>query len=437
MTATGPPVAERLAHWACELVPNAEDRALADRSLIDTVAVALAATRHPIRDAADALVADLRGAVADSGRWAVLSHVLDFDDLHMPSTTHISTICVPVALATAGGDGELAARAYLAGGGVMARLGSALGWEHYTRGWHATTTAGAPGAAVTAGIAMGLDEETLATALALSIPAAGGMQRAFGTDAKSLQVGMAAAAGVRAARLAAAGPSADPRAVEHWLAVLGGDVEHPQLSDPASKTAAIPGGLAIKVYPACYALQRPISAVREAAGGPISADLVESVLLTTPRGTVQPLVHHRPRTGLEGKFSLEYAAATALLDDHSGFRAFDDEAVARGDAQRIIALTDVALTDAGGDGLLDGEVYVEVHTTDGREVTARLELPPGSPHRPPSAGDMRRKWRDCLVRGGIVEADPMVPTWVRGAALLAEHLGDRPATTVLGTPASS
>ena len=28
----------------------------------------------------------------------------------------------------------------------MARLGSALGWRHYSAGWHATCTAGAPAA---------------------------------------------------------------------------------------------------------------------------------------------------------------------------------------------------------------------------------------------------------------------------------------------------
>ncbi|HJS95559.1 MAG TPA: hypothetical protein VJ741_14950, partial [Solirubrobacteraceae bacterium] len=50
----------------------------------------------------------------EAGRWAALAHVLDYDDLHMPSTTHISAVCVPAALASEGrGSGEAAARAYL------------------------------------------------------------------------------------------------------------------------------------------------------------------------------------------------------------------------------------------------------------------------------------------------------------------------------------
>src|SRR5262249_56483507 len=102
-------------------------------------------------------------------RWAVAAHVLDFDDLHMESTTHISALCVPTALATGGG-----ARGYLAAAGVMARLGTALGWPHYSAGWHATCTAGAPACPAGAAAAPGLDPERIPTAIAPAGPRAGG-----------------------------------------------------------------------------------------------------------------------------------------------------------------------------------------------------------------------------------------------------------------------
>jgi 2-methylcitrate dehydratase PrpD len=233
-------IACELARWAADLNPTDADRDLADRALRDTVAVAVAARAHPVvRTAAE---------LSHPARWAVAGHVLDFDDLHMPSSAHVSVVCVPAVLAV-GGD----ARAYLAAAGVMARFGTALGWSHYSAGWHATCTAGAPAAAVGAGVALGLTTHQLATAMALAIPAAGGVQRAFGTDAKSLQVGFAADAGVRAARLAAAGASADVGAVDSWIELVGGASNNVDLSGPA-----VPGGLAIKMFPCCYALQRPI-----------------------------------------------------------------------------------------------------------------------------------------------------------------------------------
>src|ERR1700761_569625 len=168
-------VATRLATWAAGVAPAPPDVALAGRPLRDTTAVALAARDHR--------VTRLAAGLPEGARWAVAGHVLDFDDLHMPSTTHVSAVCVPTALATDGG-----ARAYLAAAGVMARLGTALGWRHYSAGWHATCTAGAPAAAVTAAVARGLDADATARAIALAIPGASGVQKAFGTAAKSLQV---------------------------------------------------------------------------------------------------------------------------------------------------------------------------------------------------------------------------------------------------------
>src|SRR6478672_1302215 len=125
------PVAVTLAEWAAGLEPDREDLELAHRSLLDTVAVTLAAREHRVTRLAAA------AALPEGARWAVAGHVLDFDDLHMPSTMHVSVVCVPTALAVsdmaaselAGGDG---ARAYLAAAGVMARLGTALGWRHYS-----------------------------------------------------------------------------------------------------------------------------------------------------------------------------------------------------------------------------------------------------------------------------------------------------------------
>lgn len=398
-------LAGTLVEWAVRYVPDAADAELAQRSLLDTLAVTLAARQHPIRPVADTL--------PDAARWSVLGHVLDFDDLHVPSTTHISAVIVPAVLAAGPADHDSAARAYLAGAGVLARLGMLLGWPHYSAGWHATCTAGAPAAAVAAGVVWGLSPRQLAVAMALAVPAAGGVQAAFGTQAKSLQVGFAAQAGVRAAALARAGAGADPRALDEWFHLLGGT---PGTVDDAP---AVPGGLAIKLYPCCYALQRPIAAVRE-----IRAALdagIDRVVVATPRATVQPLIHDRPRTGLEGKFSMPYAIAAAVLDEYPGFGSFSDEAVSRAPAQALMAAvqTDYGPGDPGGAGLLDGTVDITVRLASGRELRTELALPPGSPGRPPSAADLDRKLAAC---GPDVPALLAGLTWPSAAGLLRETL---------------
>ncbi|MFJ3084599.1 MmgE/PrpD family protein [Streptomyces halstedii] len=368
--------AEQLAQWAHDYTPTEEDEALARRSLRDTLGVVLAARQDPLRRIADDL--------SDTARWATLGHVLSFDDLHMPSTTHISAVCVSAVLATGGG-----ARAYLGAAGVMARLGTALGWSHYTSGWHATCTAGAPAAAVGAALSLGLDPRQTAEAIALAVPAAGGVQRAFGTAAKALQVGFAAEAGVRAARLVAAGADADPRALDQWLGLIGGDPSALDFSGPA-----VPGGLAVKIFPCCYSMQRPIGAIRQMLAEAPLESKIERIHVSTPRSTVRPLVYHRPRTGLEGKLSLEYAIAAALLDGNPGFDSFTTEAVTRLAADELVDRTTAELTE-GGAGLLDGDVRVVLELSDGTSRSAVMALPPGSPTRPPTEDDLRAKLLSC------------------------------------------
>ncbi len=400
--------AQRLAQWAATLRPSEDDLVLAQRALLDTVAVSLAARGHPLLAIARPL--------GPGGRLAVAAHVLDYDDLHLPSTSHISAVCVAAAIA-AGGD----ARAYLASAGVMARLGAQLGWAHYDAGWHATCTAGAPAAAVAAGVAAGLDRDGLARAMALAVPAAGGNHRAFGTHAKSLQVGFAVDAGLRAAALAAGGATADPEALDLWLTLVGGSRD-PNGIEEGADAPAIPGGLAIKLHPCCYALQRPIAATRAAVADrpPFALDAIAAITVSAPEGTLRPLIHDRPTSGLQGKFSLQYAVAATLLDGSPGLASFTDEAVARPEAEGLLGRVEVRRS-PGGDDLLAGTVSVELHVDDAGILAADVELPPGAPGRPPTDAELLDKLADCA--GAQLDALSAL-TWDAAASEVPALLDD-------------
>lgn len=401
-------VAQELASWAAAFVPSQDDLALARRALVDTLSVALAAKDEPI--------VAVNAEEPPAARWAAIAHVLDFDDLHLDSTAHLSAVCVPAVLAAGGAE-----RAYLAAAGVMARVGSALGWRHYTAGWHATCTSGALGASVGAGLALGLDEDQLTRAMALAVPAAGGVQRAFGSMAKALQVGFAAAAGVRAASLVAKGATADPAAVDSWLELMTAPDHRLVLGDDA-----VPGGLAIKLFPCCYALQRPIGAARELrrlAGSPIEPGAVRRITVRSPDSALQPLIHHRPRSGLQGKFSLEYGIAAGLLDEDPGIESFTDRAVARRTAQDLVAKVAVDSSPSPhGDGLLAGSTEVVLDLHGGTSIEARMSRPPGSPGRALTDAELEAKVRTCAP----AHADEILScTWERAAELLGERFPAR------------
>lgn len=387
-----------LAEWAVGIKPGAADLEQARRSLVDTVAVMLAGADEPVA----------RSTLGEPEplRWATIGHALDYDDVHLPSTSHISVVCATATLVAGGG-----AREYLAAAGVMSRLGTALGWAHYLRGWHATCTAGAPAAAVAAGLSLDLDAAGIARAMALAAMGASGVQSSFGSDAKPLQVGLATQAGVQAARLVAAGAVIDPAAMEQWFTLVGGE-QPPEIDGPM-----IPGGLAIKLYPCCYAQQRTIDVVRSLNLDPDVRP--DSVVIRTPESTLLPLIHHAPKTGLQGKFSTEYAVATGVLDGFPGQSAFTDAAVRRPAARQIVNRV-VVEADPGGVGVLAGITRVVVTLPDGTVREAHGKVPRGHPADPASEQDLAAKVAACVGRGRA--ADVLGVDFSTASALLRSVL---------------
>jgi len=146
---------------------------------------------------------------------------------------------------------------------------------------------------------------------------------------------------------------------------------------------------------------------------------VARIHVRTPAVTLQPLIHDRPRTGLEGKFSLQYAVAAALLDGFPGAESFTDPAVTRPEAQRLVRCVEID-TEPGGTGILAGDVLIRRERTDGTVDEARLDVPDGHPLRPPTDDDLARKVTDCV--GADRAAEVLALDWPGAAALLREAL---------------
>ena len=120
----------------------------------------------------------------------------------------------------------------------------------------------------------------------------------------------------------------------------------------------------------------------------------------------------------QDKFSLEYTTAAALLDSYPGFGSFTDSAVSRDAAQRLVGLVEVK-PEPGGNSLLDGQLDVDIHTSDGTILRASQQFPPGSPARPPSAAQLQSKLAEC-VRG--LGTNPDSWTWENAAGTLRHFL---------------
>jgi 2-methylcitrate dehydratase PrpD len=174
------------------------------------------------------------------------------------------------------------------------------------------------------------------------------------------------------------------------------------------------------VNPCCYALQRVIAAVAEALEGErVLAGDVERVTVSLAQDVLRPVAHHRPQTGLEGKFSLPYAVAAGVLDERPGLASFTDAAVRRPEARALMERIKVVTTPGGG-GLLAGTVEVEIDLAGAGAGAphASVAAPPGAPERGLSAERFSAKVLDCA--GAETGRAILDVSWSSARALAAD-----------------
>lgn len=340
-------------------------------------------------------------------------HALDYDDVLSIMPAHPSAVIVAALLSSINNkrvDGRTFIEAYLTGIEIGGNIGIGMTNGHYQRGFHATGTL-----AIFSGLAAlaklhRLDIPTIQQAFGIASSMSSGLRRNFGTMTKPLHTGIAARNALTAFNLAGSGFSAAPDVLEaksgffssYGVSESSPDITVKGLGNPF--IIANPG-LALKKYPCCYASHRAIDGVltlRAKLGA--DAKTIDKVICKMPPGGMHVLTYPRPVTGLEGKFSLHYPIAAAMLDGKCVLSTFTDDAVRR---PQIAALYD--RIDAGEDESSRGDdpqfetrssgsrgfVVVEVHTKNGRKEQIRIDKPPGSPQRELSWDDLKQKFLDC------------------------------------------
>ena len=195
------------------------------------------------------------------------SHLFDYDDGATSIPGHPT---VPVGSAVwALGEREAASGrdvliAFMAGVEVMCRLGRALKPNHYGAGWHASATLGAIGAAAGCARLLGLDSERTAWAIGLAACRASGLKAVFGSSAKPLQLGHAAALGLQSADLAARGFDCSVNVLEAdkgFLELHGATFDPEEVLAPLTPPLAV-REVRFKRHAACFLTHASIEAAR-------------------------------------------------------------------------------------------------------------------------------------------------------------------------------
>src|SRR5918992_2320600 len=265
-------------------------------ALTDWLACAHGGREQRASMAARATASDLYGRVASA---ATAGHVLDFDDTYLPGLAHLSAPVAPAACvlgAEVGATVSDVVEAYVRGFEAMGAVTRASHPQLYNRGWHPTSVCGGLGAVVAAAYLLDLDRSHTEQAVALALLSAGGLLSAFGSDAKSLQVGFAAAHGVRAARAVSEGARPSLAVLQGFTDSYGATWAEPDPARPAIDENWI------KAYPCCLQTHGAI-------------EVAEKARRAEEHGPAQVIVHPVSRQaapyddvsdGLQAKFSIPY-----------------------------------------------------------------------------------------------------------------------------------
>lgn len=382
------------------------------QAFMDNLGVAMAGSMEPAIDKMVKIVRDGgdRGRGTVVGKAATVSplnaalingqsaHGPDFDDTQHGRGTHMSSPVAP-AVAAIGearhARGKDVLGAFIVGFEIGCHLGGAKEFGDHMMsksGVHPTGYLGAFGAVAGVGNLVRLEPEKMRQAFGHAGAQASGMRVTFGTEGKPLNAANGARAGLLSALLAEAGVSG-PQDVfdaeysvfrqfdfkvtpEEVLKDLGGhwEVTHNMF----------------KGY-ACAGWRNPIvwTMMEIATKNNLKGeDVAEITVEIHPKQLSLPN-YSAPKTGLEGKFSVEHAAAVAFIDHAGGLKQFSDERV---NDSGVLALR-AKVRQIRSERFKPYQIESIVRTNDGRTFKVFVPVPKGDQENPYTMDELEGKFR--------------------------------------------
>src|SRR6266853_203932 len=343
---------------------------------------------------------------------AVSIHADDFDDTQLAVAkdrvygllVHPTVPVLPATLALAergGVSGKDLMLAYHLGVEVECKIAESISPRQYQDGFHSTGTCGPFGSSAAGAKLLQFELSKILNTFGLAASQSGGLRENFGTMTKPSQAGHADESGLLSAGLVSLGWTAAEQILEAergFFHALGGSFDPGAIMERLGKpwTFTSPG-ISLKPYPsgslahpAMTELARLISVHK------LQPVQVEKLDIGANHQMTTTLLHHRPKTGLEAKFSMEFCMAILLLRGKAGLSEFSDAVVQSGDVQEMIGrvnfYVDPEAENAGYDKMTS---LLKIHLKDGRVITGRADFAKGSPANPMSFDEAATKFRGC------------------------------------------
>jgi 2-methylcitrate dehydratase PrpD len=344
----------------------------------------------------------------------VAGHAMDYDDTQLSTSkeavygllTHPTTPVLAAALAIGEKvkiSGSEFVLAYLLGVEIECRIADAINPRHYQSGFHSTATMGGLGAAMAVGKLLRLKEEPLIRTLGIAASMASGLRENFGTMTKPLHAGRAAENGVNAALLARDGFTAADNILEarrgFFNAMAGGYDESKISGRLGAPYFMKEPGISIKPYPS-GSLSHPAQdlILDLVKNHDLRAADIERIDVGTNSNVPNALIYPMPKTALEGKFSIPFCMAIAVLERKAGIGQFQDRKVRDKKVielmKRVTLYVDDELEKLGYDQVRS---RIRIALKNGRTIEGRYDVARGHPEKPMSWADLGDKFRDCAA----------------------------------------
>ncbi len=416
--ATPPPVTDIFARFVAETeYSTISEKTLtnAKMHILDTLGVALAAVATPV--AKIALDYCMRvGNSNESSIWGtkekssvpmtafangLLAHALDFDDwedsIHAGHPTSMVTGAALSLAETLGASGKELLKAYVFGIEVLTKI-SAAGPNLHDRGFHSTPVLGSIGAAVACASLLKLAPEKIKAALGVAASGCSGIHRQQGSMVKPFHAGNAARNGVEAALLAEKGFTADAAIFEAPRGFCDtffgkGACDYEKMIASIGKPFFLESpGLGLKMHP-CSAPQflAADAALYLKREHDIRFEDVARIEVSIPPERYQRHFHAEVKTGLRGKFAINYVVALCILDGILEITTFTDEKANQPQVQEALSKVKVIVDESIPEPGPYCPVTVELKSGARHSYTAKIAK--GAPQNPLTEEEVLDKFR--------------------------------------------
>lgn len=357
---------------------------------------------------------------------AAMIHALDYDDVYIPGTLHITSVIVPTMLAAqemAGAGGQEALAAMIMGIEAAGRLSMAERGRRRGQGFLPTSLAGGFGAVVTAARLLDLTPDQCVNAMGINYAQTSGNRQALhdSTLTKRMQPAFAARSALWAVALASGGITGPEHALEgesgYFRVYMNGEVpEAEELTKERDRLQV--ERVAVKRRPSCGACHNIQAAAERLVGEEdLEPEEIERVELFGAAPLVSGPFDPGDNPQVSAQFSVEWAVAHTLLRGPASLPDYTDDAV-RGDEEVAEFANQLEYADRPEDLPAPPEVPLDypdrtvayqgliVHAKDGRRLI-RAQCP-AQTFAPGNAtfDEVAEKFHECARSSGTGPPEP-------------------------------